>query len=148
MSTQLFDDADLGFFANVLGIVIFVLITAYHYVTADPKYTSPLRARPATATAAMSSFTGGQLKLKGSAPGGVGKAAKAGEAAAQEDERAEGAADRRTAAEKKHDEMLAKREEQELARLATKSHKDRIKEFNDYLSNLSEHHDIPRVGPG
>ncbi|RVX13855.1 Dolichyl-diphosphooligosaccharide--protein glycosyltransferase subunit 4A [Vitis vinifera] len=32
------DDQDLGFFANFLGIFIFVLVIAYHYVIADPKY--------------------------------------------------------------------------------------------------------------
>ncbi|WMV44369.1 hypothetical protein MTR67_037754, partial [Solanum verrucosum] len=32
------DDQDLGFFANFLGIFIFVLVVAYHYVMADPKY--------------------------------------------------------------------------------------------------------------
>ncbi|XP_057767133.1 dolichyl-diphosphooligosaccharide--protein glycosyltransferase subunit 4A-like [Salvia miltiorrhiza] len=32
------DDQDLGFFANFLGIFIFILVIAYHYVTADPKY--------------------------------------------------------------------------------------------------------------
>ncbi|XP_024541115.1 dolichyl-diphosphooligosaccharide--protein glycosyltransferase subunit 4A [Selaginella moellendorffii] len=32
------DDQDLGFFANFLGICIFVLVVAYHYVVADPKY--------------------------------------------------------------------------------------------------------------
>ncbi|PON56588.1 Oligosaccaryltransferase [Parasponia andersonii] len=32
------DDQDLGFFANFLGIFIFVLVIAYHYVMADPKY--------------------------------------------------------------------------------------------------------------
>lgn len=54
----------------------------------------------------------------------------------------------RTAAERRHDEMLAKREAETIAKLATKSHKERIKEMNDYLSKLSEHYDIPRVGPG
>ena len=34
----MFDDQDLGFFANFLGIFIFVLVIAYHYVIADPKY--------------------------------------------------------------------------------------------------------------
>ncbi|KAF9674761.1 hypothetical protein SADUNF_Sadunf10G0160600 [Salix dunnii] len=34
----MFDDQDLGFFANFLGIFIFVLVIAYHYVMADPKY--------------------------------------------------------------------------------------------------------------
>lgn len=35
---QMIDDQDLGFFANFLGIFIFVLVIAYHYVIADPKY--------------------------------------------------------------------------------------------------------------
>uniref|UniRef100_A0A3Q7HZU2 Dolichyl-diphosphooligosaccharide--protein glycosyltransferase subunit 4A n=5 Tax=Solanaceae TaxID=4070 RepID=A0A3Q7HZU2_SOLLC len=35
---QMIDDQDLGFFANFLGIFIFVLVVAYHYVMADPKY--------------------------------------------------------------------------------------------------------------
>ncbi|KAK4833299.1 hypothetical protein QYF36_002359 [Acer negundo] len=34
------DDQDLGFIANFLGIFIFALVIAYHYVTADPKYES------------------------------------------------------------------------------------------------------------
>jgi|UniRef100_A0A2N9HZA4 hypothetical protein len=32
------DDQDLGFFANFLGVFIFVLVIAYHFVVADPKY--------------------------------------------------------------------------------------------------------------
>ncbi|KAM1159461.1 hypothetical protein ACFX19_033199 [Malus domestica] len=32
------DDQDLGFFANFLGIFIFLLVIAYHFVMADPKY--------------------------------------------------------------------------------------------------------------
>lgn len=35
---QMFDDQDLGFFTNFLGIFIFVLVIAYHFVMADPKY--------------------------------------------------------------------------------------------------------------
>lgn len=35
---QMIDDQDLGFFANFLGIFIFVLVIAYHYVMADPKF--------------------------------------------------------------------------------------------------------------
>lgn len=38
MVLQMIDDQDLGFFANFLGIFIFVLVIAYHYVMADPKY--------------------------------------------------------------------------------------------------------------
>ncbi|PTQ33702.1 hypothetical protein MARPO_0086s0029 [Marchantia polymorpha] len=36
--TLMIDDQDLGFFANFLGICIFVLVVAYHYVVADPKF--------------------------------------------------------------------------------------------------------------
>lgn len=60
---------------------------------------------------------------------------------------AEGA-DTRTDAERKHAAMVRQREEERLRKLAGKSHRDRIKEFNEYLTNLSEHHDIPKVGPG
>ncbi|KAG2294817.1 hypothetical protein Bca52824_041486 [Brassica carinata] len=32
------DDKDLGFIVNFLGIFIFALVIAYHYVAADPKF--------------------------------------------------------------------------------------------------------------
>ncbi|KAF8118936.1 hypothetical protein N665_0002s0236, partial [Sinapis alba] len=35
---KMFDDQDLGFFANFLGIFIFILVIAYHFVVADPKF--------------------------------------------------------------------------------------------------------------
>uniref|UniRef100_K4A317 Dolichyl-diphosphooligosaccharide--protein glycosyltransferase subunit 4 n=1 Tax=Setaria italica TaxID=4555 RepID=K4A317_SETIT len=38
LAGKMFDDQDLGFFANFLGIFIFVLVIAYHFVMADPKY--------------------------------------------------------------------------------------------------------------
>ncbi|EFH49316.1 hypothetical protein ARALYDRAFT_908116 [Arabidopsis lyrata subsp. lyrata] len=34
----MFDDQDLGFFANFLGIFIFVMVIAYHFVVAEPKF--------------------------------------------------------------------------------------------------------------
>ncbi|KAL4311440.1 hypothetical protein GQ457_01G044550 [Hibiscus cannabinus] len=37
-SVKMIDDEQLGFLANFLGIFIFALVIAYHYVTADPKY--------------------------------------------------------------------------------------------------------------
>lgn len=46
-------------------------------------------------------------------------------------------ADLRTAAECKFEESLAKREQERIAKLASKSHKTRVKEFNEYLANLS-----------
>ncbi|XP_021732294.1 dolichyl-diphosphooligosaccharide--protein glycosyltransferase subunit 4A-like [Chenopodium quinoa] len=34
----MFDDQMLGFLANSLGISLFMLVIAYHYVMADPRY--------------------------------------------------------------------------------------------------------------
>ena len=35
-----------------------------------------------------------------------------------------------------------------LKKQPPKTHKDKIKEFNEKLDALSEHYDIPKVGPG
>lgn len=56
--------------------------------------------------------------------------------------------DRRTEAERIYDEKMNKREEDQVRRLAVKSHRERVKDFNEYLAKLTEHHDIPKVGPG
>ena len=58
------------------------------------------------------------------------------------------AADTRTAAERRFDEQAAKTQEKLIRSMASKSHRDKVKDFNEYLSKLSEHHDIPKVGPG
>ncbi|XP_044956212.1 dolichyl-diphosphooligosaccharide--protein glycosyltransferase subunit 4A-like [Hordeum vulgare subsp. vulgare] len=34
----MFNEEDLGFFTNFLGIFISVLVIAYHFVLVDPKY--------------------------------------------------------------------------------------------------------------
>lgn len=39
-------------------------------------------------------------------------------------------------------------QERKLAEQVKKSHKERVAELNEKLSKLSEHHDIPKVGPG
>lgn len=41
-----------------------------------------------------------------------------------------------------------KKQREKLPILAAKSHKEKVAEFNEYLGKLSEHHDIPKVGPG
>lgn len=72
--------------------------------------------------------------------------------------------DRKTAAEKRFEEVRRKRVRlnrmfhiscnslicplqlaEKVAKLADKSHKDRVNEFNNKLEALSEHHDIPKV---
>ena len=57
-------------------------------------------------------------------------------------------ADRRTAAEKRHDEKMAARQGEKTRKMAMKSHRERVNEFNAALESLSEHHDIPRVRRG
>ncbi|KAG2435778.1 hypothetical protein HXX76_006974 [Chlamydomonas incerta] len=123
------------------------------------------------------SFVGGKLKLKGGEPlkpaGGVKKKKKEEKALAaapqgqpgdekKEDDPAEKTRkalhgyelkqdekeDRRTEAERKFEERFRKVEEQMVKKAANKSHRDRVKDFNEYLAALSEHHDIPKVGPG
>ncbi|KAI8992183.1 hypothetical protein BDF20DRAFT_848807 [Mycotypha africana] len=54
----------------------------------------------------------------------------------------------KTEAERKFEETQRRRQMERVYKAATKSHKDRVQEFNQKLENLSEHHDIPKVGPG
>ncbi|CAN1825517.1 Protein FAM32A-like [Linum perenne] len=53
-----------------------------------------------------------------------------------------------TAAERRYLKHLEKLDSHRMAKMASKSHRDRIHEFNHYLANLTEHYDIPKVGPG
>ncbi|KAI3436809.1 hypothetical protein D9Q98_006219 [Chlorella vulgaris] len=53
--------------------------------------------------------------------------------------------DRRTEAEKKADAHYLKYEEQRSKKAAALSHRDRIKELNDKLATLTEHHDLFRI---
>ncbi|KAL8158685.1 hypothetical protein V2J09_000222 [Rumex salicifolius] len=53
-----------------------------------------------------------------------------------------------TPAEKRYIEQRAQLDVNKLAKTAKKSHRDRIEDFNQYLANMSEHYDIPKVGPG
>lgn len=38
--------------------------------------------------------------------------------------------------------------DEKLKKEGFKTHKERVEEYNKYLANLSEHHDMPRIGPG
>jgi len=67
----------------------------------------------------------------------------------EDEERGEGdSRGGKTAAEKAMEEMRRKRLHDRLAKEGVKTHKQRVEELNKYLSNLSEHHDMPRIGPG
>jgi protein FAM32A len=50
-----------------------------------------------------------------------------------------------TDAERKALTKRRERELQELQKIATKSHRERVEEFNEKLASLTEHNDIPRV---
>ena len=55
---------------------------------------------------------------------------------------------RKTEAEKRHEEYRRKRLEEKMKREGVKTHKEKVEELNKYLSGLSEHHDMPKIGPG
>lgn len=110
----------------------------------------------------MSSFSGGRLKLKGGLTVKGGKIKKAKKHRKKSEtsgnqlvETHDGSfvppvedQDRRTPAEKKFEEKSVKREVQKAKTQVLKSHREKVKEFNEYLARLTEHHDIPKVGPG
>lgn len=56
--------------------------------------------------------------------------------------------DTRTAAERRYHEQLEKIEKEQALKYAEKSHRQRIEEFNKSLASMTEHYDIPKVGPG
>ena len=56
--------------------------------------------------------------------------------------------DHLTPAERKFLQQTHELELKRLAKMVSKSQRDRIQEFNQYLANLTEHYDIPKVGPG
>ncbi|XP_073271453.1 uncharacterized protein [Primulina huaijiensis] len=56
--------------------------------------------------------------------------------------------DHLTPAERRYIEQREKIDSHKLAKTSNKSHRDRIQDFNQYLANMSEHYDIPKVGPG
>ncbi|KAL1551869.1 protein FAM32A-like [Salvia divinorum] len=53
-----------------------------------------------------------------------------------------------TPAERRYMEQRERIDRHKLAKSSNKSHRDRIEDFNQYLANMSEHYDIPKVGPG
>ncbi|TKA66885.1 hypothetical protein B0A55_08184 [Friedmanniomyces simplex] len=54
----------------------------------------------------------------------------------------------KTEAQKRHEERRRKRLDERLEKEGIKTHKERVEELNKYLSGLSEHHDMPKIGPG
>lgn len=60
----------------------------------------------------------------------------------------EGGGRKKTEAEKRHEEYRRKRLEEKMKKEGVKTHKEKVEELNKYLSGLSEHHDMPKIGPG
>ena len=53
-----------------------------------------------------------------------------------------------TDAERRRLETIAKRTVVKLEKGEVKSHRERVKDFNAYLGNLTEHYDLPKVSKG
>lgn len=66
----------------------------------------------------------------------------------QEAAQAKQAVDRRTQAEKNFEMAREASESRTIQKAIKQSHREKIEKFNEYLANLTEHYDIPRVGPG
>ncbi|GBC01306.1 hypothetical protein RclHR1_04130022 [Rhizophagus clarus] len=54
----------------------------------------------------------------------------------------------KTEAELKFEEIQRKRLDEKVEKAARKSHKERVAELNRKLEEMTEHYDIPKVGPG
>lgn len=71
----------------------------------------------------------------------------------EDDDNEEGPVRQKTEAERRFEEAR-KKKLLELSKSAAgrpellKTHKERVEELNTYLSKLSEHHDMPKIGPG
>jgi protein FAM32A len=110
------------------------------------------------------SVIGGALKLKGitkkkkkkrtSEDGGEASAAASSLAAAATSQLAApsyqaGASEAgHTASELRRLQTMQQRKFDELKQGKVKSHRERVKDFNSYLGNLTEHYDLPKVSKG
>ncbi|EGG22603.1 DUF1754 family protein [Cavenderia fasciculata] len=53
-----------------------------------------------------------------------------------------------TESELRHRKLQARIEEKRIKEMIKMSHKEKVEDFNKKLNQLSEHHDVPKVGPG
>uniref|UniRef100_A0A7S4MIF7 Uncharacterized protein n=1 Tax=Vannella robusta TaxID=1487602 RepID=A0A7S4MIF7_9EUKA len=56
--------------------------------------------------------------------------------------------DTRTDMEKRVAKAKEERERKKIEELARKSYRERVEEYNQHLDELTEHFDVPKVGPG
>lgn len=100
----------------------------------------------------------GSLKLKGVADGGIKKKKRKNKDKKKIEEAAEilskvknqkreeeDPEDVRTPAQIAYDKIQEKRSAERILKKAEKTHKQRVEKFNEYLDELTEHYDIPKV---
>jgi len=89
----------------------------------------------------------GSLKIKGVAESGIKKKKKKRKAAKEAPEvpPADGYTAHRTEAERHFMERQRQREAERILKKASKTHKEKVEEFNRNLDAQSEHYDIPKV---
>ncbi|XP_043946673.1 protein FAM32A [Protopterus annectens] len=63
----------------------------------------------------------------------------------EEEEEKKPCFDKRTPAQMAFDKMQEKRKMERILKKASKTHKQRVEEFNRHLDTLTEHYDIPKV---
>ena len=94
--------------------------------------------------AAASSELGDETASTSAAEGSSSAAAAA---AAPPASQLPGAA-RFTDTERRRMEVMERRKLDEVAKGKVKSHREQVREFNDYLGSLPEHYDLPKVSKG
>ncbi|XP_058019171.1 protein FAM32A [Ahaetulla prasina] len=63
----------------------------------------------------------------------------------EEEEEKKRALDKRTPAQLAYEKMQEKRQIERILKKASKTHKQRVEDFNRHLDTLTEHYDIPKV---
>lgn len=54
----------------------------------------------------------------------------------------------KTEAEKRYNDIQMKRKLDQVEKMASKTYKDRLKDYNEHLDRAPEQNDMPKVGPG
>lgn len=91
---------------------------------------------------------GGALKLKGDKSKKKKKSSTSAKPPHETADKSSSTKYATTKAEQKFEEVQRKRLREQARTEAHKSHKDKVDSFNAYLDSLSEHHDMPKIGPG
>ncbi|KAI4229250.1 MAG: hypothetical protein L6R36_000998 [Xanthoria steineri] len=115
-------------------------------MTSVPKTKKPQEAPDHADPDPESDANGEASKIEDEERGGVEGAE--GVTQQEQQQQSQGGGGGKTEAEVRHEERRRRRLQDRLKREGTKTHKEKVEEFNHYLSNLSEHHDMPRIGPG